>query len=146
MVSGMAAYSIFPLDASELLPHSGSMRCIDRLLTSTKTAAVADVDLKPKHSLLSWGKLDPAGYIELAAQTAGAMQGYDQRTQGLEPKFGMLVGTQNFTILDYAYEGERLLIDVTIIAELGELTVMDAVIRRGETVLAHGQIKVYVPD
>ena len=68
----------FPFDARLLLPHEGPMCCIDRLLSSSKTAAVAEAELFAGHSLLTDGFLAPAGCVQLAAQTAGAMQGVCQ--------------------------------------------------------------------
>ena len=142
----MCDRNAFPFDARALLPHEGPMCCIDRLLFSSKTAAVAEADLHPGHSLLTGGALDPAGYVELAAQTAGAMQGYDQRLQGLPPKSGFLVGVQDFALLGAAAAGDTVRMEVAIVAELGSVTVLTAKVFRGESLLAEGRLKVYVPE
>ena len=134
-----------PLSAEKLLPHAGPMCCIDTLLASSKTAATAEAVLSPGHSLLRGGVLDGAGYVELAAQTAGAMQGYDQYIQNLPPKPGFLVGAQDFHIREEAREGDVLRIDVSLTAELGEVSVLSAAILRDGGVLAEGRLKVFVP-
>lgn len=136
----------FPLDARTLLPHEGPMCCIDRLLSSSKTSAASEAYLHPAHSLLTDGALDPAGYVELAAQTAGAMQGYDQFMRGLPPKSGFLVGVQDFVIHGVARAGEMVRMNVSVIAELGEVTVLAAEVLRGETLLAEGRLKVFIPE
>ncbi|MDR0828120.1 MAG: hypothetical protein LBN33_09665 [Desulfovibrio sp.] len=134
------------MEAGRLLPHAGPMCCIERLLSSSRTAAVAEVLLTPRHSLVSDGTLDNAGCVELAAQTAGAMQGYDLYMKGQPPKFGYLAGAQDFIFHAPARAGDLLTIKVTIEAELGEVSVLSSRILRGETLLAEGRIKVYVPE
>ena len=136
----------FPVDARALLPHEGSMCCIDRLLSSSKTAATSEASLHAGHSLLTDGVLELTGCIELAAQTAGAMQGFDQAIQGLPPKAGFLVGVQDFILRDVAHAGDTVRMEVCIIAELGEMTVLSANIFHQETLLAEGRLKVYVPE
>ena len=138
--------SPLPLDAQSLLPHAGAMCCIGRLLASTKTMAVAEVVLARGHSLLDGDTLAPAGYVELAAQTVGAMQGFDRQRQNQPPQSGYLVGTQDFTILGAATVGDRLEMEVHIEAELGAVTILTAEVRCGTTVLAGGRLKVYVPE
>lgn len=141
----MPGTDVFPLDARLLLPHKGPMCCIERLLSSTRTAAVAEVRLTAAHSLVTGDALERAGYVELAAQTAGAMQGYDRQRRGLPPAFGYLVGAQDFVFHADARAGDTLAVRVAIQAELGEVTVLSACVMRGEEILAEGRLKVYVP-
>ena len=135
----------FPIAAASLLPHAGPMCCIDTLLASSKKAACAMVTLFPDHSLLRGGVLDEAAYLELAAQTAGAMQGYDDHIRGCPPKPGFLVGVQDFHIHGEARVGDILHIDVTLTAELAEVSVLSATVRRDIELLAEGRLKVFVP-
>jgi predicted hotdog family 3-hydroxylacyl-ACP dehydratase len=122
------------------------MCCIERLLSSSETAAVAEVTLTPAHSLMNGDALDKAGYVELAAQTAGAMQGFDLFRQGLPLKFGYLVGAQDFIFHRGARAGDTLTIKVTLEAELGEVSVLSSRILLEEELLAEGRLKVYVPE
>ena len=138
--------SLFPFAARSLLPHKGPMCCIDRLLSSSKTAAITEADLHAEHVLLTDGLLDPAGCVELAAQTAGALQGFDQYKQGLPPKSGFLVGVQDFFVHGIARAGDTVRIEAAIIAELGEMTVLSARLFHQERLLAEGRLKVYVPE
>jgi predicted hotdog family 3-hydroxylacyl-ACP dehydratase len=136
---------VFPMETRKLLPHEGAMHCIDRLLFASKTTAVAETDLAPGHNLLAGQTLDPVGYVELAAQTAGAMQGYDQYLQNLPLKFGFLVGVQDFLVFDLAELGDTVRMEVAIVAELGEVTVLSAQVFRNDQILAEGKLKVFVP-
>lgn len=134
------------IDVGTLLPHSGRMLCIDRLLASSKRDAAAEVTLTADHSLVHDGVLHPAGHVELAAQTAGAMQGYDRYLLGLPPKAGFLVGAQDFVIHNEARVGDTVRVDVSIYAELGEMTVLTARLTRDDAPLAEGRLKVFVPQ
>lgn len=136
----------FPISVEELVPHAQPMCCVDWLLSSSKTAALAEVTLHPDHSLLHEGMLDAASFVELAAQTASAMQGYDRIIQGLEPAMGFLVGVQDFAILGQAFVGDTLHLAVNVAAELGPVSVIAAGVTRGETLLATGNLKVYVAE
>jgi predicted hotdog family 3-hydroxylacyl-ACP dehydratase len=122
------------------------MCCIDSLLASTKTMAVAEVALAHGHSLLDGDTLAPAGYVELAAQTVGAMQGFDRQRQNLPPQSGYLVGVQDFTVFGAARVGDRLEMEVHIEAELGEVAILTAEARCGQTMLAAGRPNVHVPE
>jgi predicted hotdog family 3-hydroxylacyl-ACP dehydratase len=136
----------FPLDAASLLPHAGSMRCLDRLLSSDETAAVAEAVLPPDHCLLHDGAVRPEGFVELAAQTAGAMQGYDRLRQGLAPAPGFLVGVQNFEVSGRILAGDTVRIKVRLEAELGSLSIVAASLFVEDGLVAHGNLKVYVPE
>lgn len=136
---------IFPFDVGPLLPHAGPMQCIDSLLAWSKRDAAAEVTLTADHALVCDGVLHPSGYVELAAQTAGAMQGYDQYLQDLPPKAGFLVGAQDFVFHGEARIGDTLRVDVAIYAELGDMTVLTASVSRGGALLAEGRLKVFVP-
>lgn len=136
----------FPFEARALLPHAGPMCCIDTLLASSKTGATAEVLLAPGHSLLRGETLDGAGYVELAAQTAGAMQGYDLYIQKLPPKPGFLVGVQDFLIHEEARAGDTLRVTVALTAELAEVSVLSAEVFRDGSLLAEGKLKVFVPE
>lgn len=134
------------MDVAKLLPHAGPMCCIQRLLSSSETAAVAEVTLTPEHCLVTEGKLEKAGCVEMAAQAAGAMQGFDMFLKGLPPQAGYLVGVQDFDFYASAEVGDTLTITVAIETEFGEVTVIFArVLKKGE-LLAEGRLKVYVPE
>ena len=138
--------SSFPIEVERLLPHGRPMRCIDRLLISTKTMAVAEVVLEVGHSLLDGDTLAPVGHVELAAQTAGAMQGFDRQQQNLPPQHGFLVGAQDFAVHGTATVGDRLEVEVHIEAEFAEVTILSAKVSCAETVLATGRVKVFVQE
>ena len=80
------------------------------------------------------------------AGAAGAMHGYDQFVRDAPPKAGFLVGVQDFDILSPVREGDRLRITVSTLGALGDVTLLAAEIRRDETLVAKGKLKVFVPE
>ncbi|CAK7039179.1 MAG: hypothetical protein DELT_00707 [Desulfovibrio sp.] len=134
-----------PAPVSDLLPHEGKMRCIDTLVHEEGDSAVAEVTLNPGHALVSNGIMDRAGFIELAAQTAGARQGYVRKKRNLPPGPGFLVGAQDFVFFTDAYEGDTLEIFVRLTGEFQGVSVVAASVRRGGEELAAGKLKVFEP-
>lgn len=135
-----------PLPAAGLLPHEGRMCCIDSLLHEEADSAVVAVTLKAGHALVTDGVLDKAGFIELAAQAAGARQGYVRKKQNLPPGAGLLVGAQDFVFFEDAYLGDTLEISVHLTGEFRGVSVITASIRRGIDELAAGKLKVFEPS
>ena len=135
-----------PIPAQELLPHKGPMCCIDFLVHVTPAEARGTVTLLPNHVLVHEGELIAAGFIELAAQTAGAMQGYWQKKEHLPVRVGYLVAVQNFSMLQPAYVGDALAISVAVQGELEGVSILVAAIHRHQELLAQGKLKVFVKE
>ena len=132
-------------EAGTLLPHTGAMCCIDVLTCCDAKTTRAEVVLRPGHALLDGSTLDRAGFVELAAQTAGLLQGLALREKGLAPGLGMLVGIQGFEVIEDAHAGDTLCISVTREAELSDVHILGFSVHRQESLLAKGCLKVYIP-
>ncbi len=140
----------FPLPAREVLPHAAPMLCIDALICASENSAEAEAFLAPGHILLHKGSINEAGYVELAAQTAGAMKGYAEKALGLPVRQGFLAAVQNFSVRACARRGDRLRIAVTRTAEVAGVSLLQAEITRiredgARESLAGGGLKVFIP-
>lgn len=137
-----------PLPAAELLPHRPPMLCIDMLLWASESEAEASVELSPGHLLLHERRLHESGFIELAAQTAGAMKGYNEKKQGKPVRDGFLAAVQKFFCSGFAGEGDSLRITVNLVAEIGGVSLLEVSILRETAdcreMLAHGKLKVFI--
>jgi predicted hotdog family 3-hydroxylacyl-ACP dehydratase len=139
------------MDAGRLLPHEPPMVCIDRLLFASAEQAQTLVCLRPGHILLHNGQLCAAGYVEIAAQSAGAMQGFARLHLGLPAQEGFLAAVQDFVISGRAREGDCLVSTVRLQAEVGGVLLIRAETVRKESdgreeLLAKGTLKVFVPE
>ena len=141
----------FPVPAHDLLPHAAPMLCIERLLRASETEAEAETVLFPGHLLLHDGRLTEAGFVEIAAQAAGAMKGYWETRRGLPPRKGFLAAAQDFVFPGEAEAGDILLVAVAVVAEVAGISLIEASISRegpdgSREVLAQGKLKVFTFD
>ncbi|MDR2124244.1 MAG: hypothetical protein LBP38_04580 [Desulfovibrio sp.] len=141
----------FPAPVGELLPHALPMLCIDSLVNVSSESAEVLVHLGPDHILLRDGLLSEVGYVELAAQAAGAMKGYAEKLLGLPVREGFLVAVQDFSIFSRARQGQTLRISLSRLAEMSGVNLLETTIRpdspgTSQDPLAWGKLKVFVPE
>lgn len=136
-----------PQPARILLPHQPPMVCIDRLLEAGEDRGLCEVRLVEGHTLLdAKGRLEPCGFVELAAQSVAALKGWERVRRGLPLPLGFLVGVQDFVCSGAARVGDTLRIETVSLGVFEGFGVVRAHITRGETVLAQGRIKLYTPN
>lgn len=140
-----AVVHALPMAAELLLPHRSPMCCIDSLVACTETTATGQVSLREGYIFLKNGSLEPLAHIELAAQTAGAMMGYCTLLAGGKPQVGYLVGVNDFFFFANAVKDDVLTIQVDVVSKFEHVTVIDATIHGGVTLLAQGTLKVFLP-
>jgi predicted hotdog family 3-hydroxylacyl-ACP dehydratase len=135
-----------PAPAEPFLPHAGLMVYIDRLLEADGDRGLCETTLARGHMLLdAAGCMERSGFIELGAQAFAAHKGFEFTCQGLPFPIGYLVGVQGFECLKDAYMGDLLHIETECLGTFEGFGVVRAVIRRNNTILAQGKIKLYVP-
>ncbi|MDD4649908.1 MAG: 3-hydroxylacyl-ACP dehydratase [Desulfoplanes sp.] len=135
-----------PALAEHFLPHSTPMVYIDRLMEADGDRGRCETILRKGHMLLdASGCMERSGFIELGAQAFAAHKGFEFICQGMPCPIGYLVGIQGFECLGDAHMGDRLCIDTECLGTFEGFGVVRAVIRRDDTVLAQGKIKLYVP-
>ena len=109
-------------DIDDLVPHSGSMCLLDRVVDYGEDWLHAEVGISPE-SLFAEERGVPAWVgIEYMAQAIAAYGGLLERAKGNEPKIGFLLGSRNYACdADYFTIGLTLSIKVTreLIAENG---------------------------
>ena len=72
-----------PQPARILLPHQPPMVCIDRLLEAGEDRGLCEVRLVEGHTLLdAKGRLEPCGFVELAAQSVAALKAPGSKVAG----------------------------------------------------------------
>jgi predicted hotdog family 3-hydroxylacyl-ACP dehydratase len=135
-----------PAKADHFLPHAFPMVFIDRLLEADGERGLCDLQLTSAHIFVdSQGRMDRTCYVELAAQSFAAVEGWKLVCQGARFSSGFLVGVQAFECLDDARIGDLLQIETIELGGFDGYTVVRATINRGEETIAQGKIKLYVP-
>jgi 3-hydroxyacyl-[acyl-carrier-protein] dehydratase len=93
----------------ELVPHRPPMLLLDELVSCTGGLATAVGKVREDCPFLSPdGALDPLACVEHLAQTGAALEGFEERARGGEPKGGMLVGVRDFEVFGGARVGAAL--------------------------------------
>jgi predicted hotdog family 3-hydroxylacyl-ACP dehydratase len=101
-----------PVD--ELIAHRAPMKLLDRLISASEVAAVAELTVRPDNPFYLAGLGLPAYVgIELMAQTISTIDGIIRRNVGAAPKIGFLLGCRRYTARDaYFRDGAKLSISV----------------------------------
>ena len=140
--------NVADLNVSDLVPHSGAMLLVDRLVGATDTSLHASCTVRNDGLFnLSGDRVPAMTAIEYMAQAVAAFAGVRSHGKGEPIKPGLLLGARNFTSSDaYLTPGDNLDITVTLVIEgLNGLAVFDCEIR-GPNVHATARLTVINTD
>lgn len=137
-----------PLEpVAHLLPHSGRMVMIDRLLHYDAHSAVTESDIDARHIFAENGVLPAWAFLEIMAQAIGVLVGVLAEDAGKPIRLGFLLGTRKLTL----HHGD-LLLPATLRSEIQESTqdqsgfgVFDCRLYCGTALLADAALNVYMP-
>jgi len=130
----------------ELLPHSGRMVLLDRVIEFDEENMVAEVIVRDD-GLFGHDNTVPAWLgIEYMAQTIAALGGMKRRLAGKTLNPGFLLGTRRYDCnVDIFAVGSVLTVNVKRLVEAQGLGVFDCRIT-AEGILASAKLNVYQPD
>lgn len=135
---------LLPIDAARLVPHQRPARMVDALETVGERTATVSASIAEDNPHCRAGRLAEAAHIELMAQAAAVLHGYRSATRpAATPQRGMLVGARNLEIHAEIRVGDRLNVRLRKQARLGTFGVLDAEVRRGETVVSKAELKTW---
>lgn len=133
--------------AAPLLPHSGHMVLIDRVLAYNSHRVITETDATHDTVFAENGQLPAWAYPEIMAQAIGALAGALAVDAGEAVRLGYLLGTRKLTL----HHGD-LPLPATLRTEAQESTrdasgfgVFDCRLYHGDTILAEAALNVYVP-
>lgn len=136
---------MLPLGAEEFIPHRLPMRLVERLLEVDGKAGVVEAQITADCPLVDdSGQLDDVALIEMIAQGYAAIKGYVDRVDGKPVRQGFLVGIKTFVRLETVAVDELLRIELKTLAELEDFAVAAGKIWCGETLVGHGEIKIWI--
>jgi len=138
---------LFP-DLAELLPHSGPMLLLGRVLSHGAERTVCGLD--PAASELfrdAEGRVPAWLALEWMAQCIAAHGGLLARASGKPPAPGVLVGAKRLELAraDFA-PGDALEVEVRFVSAAGALASFDCAVRSGLELVASGSLSVYVSE
>ncbi|MGS2723228.1 ApeP family dehydratase [Porticoccus sp. GXU_MW_L64] len=107
---------LWPID--ELIPHSGDMILLDRVLESRDTGVTVALTVRQDGLFDTDGRVPAWLGIEYMAQTIAAFAGIKARKAGEPVKLGFLVGTRRYqSPRDHFRCGEQLTVSVDEVLE-----------------------------
>ncbi len=83
-------------DIRSLVPHSGTMVLLDRVISADENTLCAEVVIRPNSLFYADGGVGAWIGIEYMAQAIGAYAGYRARLRGEPVKIGFLLGTRRY--------------------------------------------------
>jgi predicted hotdog family 3-hydroxylacyl-ACP dehydratase len=90
------------------------------------------------------GFLQESGLIEHIAQSAAARIGYLYATRGEEPPLGFIGSVDKFSLHALPKVGEELLTTLTVVQEVGDITLVSAQVEAGGHPIADCQMKIFI--
>lgn len=132
-----------PLPVDDYVPHRSPVKLVDMLRTVGEREAVVESFITAGSVFVDEnGKLEPAAFIEVIAQSSAAHNGF--RTRHLDESVeGYLLGARNLEIFGDAFVGDRLETTVFKEAKFGDFGIIKGTVRKNGECLASGEIKVY---
>ena len=139
--------AVYP-ELSELLPHSGPMLLLARVISHAPSRTVCALD--PAASELfrdADGGVPGWLALEWMAQCIAAHGGLIARREGRAPAPGMLVGAKRVSFERARFAaGESLEVEARFAGGAGALASFECALRTGAEVVATGSLSVYVSD
>ncbi|WP_101759762.1 hotdog family protein [Oceanicoccus sp. KOV_DT_Chl] len=133
----------------ELVPHSGHMSLLDRVINQTAERLIAEVDITA-HSLFLDGDIGVPTWvgIEYMAQAVAAWAGVIARQAGEDVRLGFLLGSRKYTAhASHFGLGETLTVTVERAYQHDELGVFDcSIYLNGDAEVASARLNVYQPQ
>ena len=113
-------------------------------MSASGREAISEFTVPPEGLFVDDGYFVEEGLIEALAQSAGAMEAFEEATQQRRSARGMLVGIKTLRILERPRSGDRITFRVQLERRLGPFTLVRARATRGATPIAEGQFKFYI--
>jgi radical SAM protein with 4Fe4S-binding SPASM domain len=133
-----------PVSVDRFLPQKAPMRVVDTLVEiGERRAEVTTTITEDMIFAGDDGILDEVLYLELLAQAIASEGSFNQTGSSLSGLQGLLLGAKKLEILEPARVGDTLNISVCKFARLGDFGIVKGEIRKGNTVLARGEIKIW---
>jgi len=136
-----------PMSAERLVPHRPPLCLVDRLLEFSGNTGIVEAVIGPDNIFLnSDGMIPSLTTVELIAQAAAAVNGYNDLIHEKPIKKGLLVDVRGINFMGSCYNGDRLTIRIEIARTFGEFSIIQGEVKRGEEVLTQGTLKLWVPE
>ncbi|PJG84354.1 hotdog family protein [Conservatibacter flavescens] len=142
-------FSLPITQVAPLIPQSGEMVLLDKILAFGEDYLQAEAEIRPDHILINAGKLATFSGIEIMAQGVAAWAGIQARQRNEPVRLGYLLGTRKLQLYQEEIAvGSQIIIDVKMsIQDVTGFGVFDCKLidKATEQVLLEGALNVFSP-
>ncbi len=136
-----------PMSTNHLIPQKLGMRVVTTLLkVGERYGQVESVFSTDSPFIKKDGSIEEMAYMEIMAQSAAAMHGFEKFDTGAKNHGGFLIGGQKINMYTKGFAGEKLITDIYKTTKFGNFGILSATIKRGDEMIAEGEIKIYEND
>lgn len=133
-----------PMSTNHLIPQELGMRVVTTLVkVGERYGQVESVFSTDSPFIKKDKSIEEMAYMEIMAQSAAAMHGFEKFDTGAKNHGGFLIGGQKINIYIKAFAGEKLITDIYKTTKFGNFGILTATIKRGDEMIAEGEIKIY---
>ena len=127
-----------------LIPQRPPIVLIDCFYGIEGDHSYAGLTVTPDNLFCQNGQLQEAGMIEHIAQSAAARIGYLYTQKGEAVPLGFIGSVDKLKLYELPRTGNRLLTELTVVQEVGDITLIAARTYTGEVLLAECRMKIFL--
>lgn len=130
----------------QYIPQRDPIVMVDRLYDFSETASRTGKTVTADNIFVRDGLLEDGAILEHIAQSGALHIGYDCVLHGKPVAIGLIGSINKMQVLRRPAVGEEMTTDITIEAQVGQVTLIGAVTRVGDEVIAQGKMKVALEE
>lgn len=133
-----------PAKADAYLPHTGSARIIEELVSVGERCAELRLRVPDNGRWVDEdGVLDETAFVEIVAQATAVLNSFHKSNGSGSNAQGYLLGAKGFEIIGQVQAGQTLDVYVRKIGRLGEFGIVEGTISRNGQMITRGEVNVY---
>lgn len=130
----------------EYIPQRGTIVMVDKFYGVEDRVSVSGLTVSPENIFCEGGKFQDCGIVEHIAQSAALRVGYICKSQGLEIPIGFIGSVNKFNLHILPNIGDDIVTEITVEQEVFNITLISAVSKVGERVVADCQMKIFLQE
>lgn len=133
---------------SDYLPQRHPFILVDEIVEADEKMCRTHYDITSDNMMVEEGELTEGGLIENLAQTCAAHIGFVEIhiRKSKKIRIGLVGAVKHCTIMRYPKIGETITTEVQEEQVFGEMSSYSAIMRKGEEVIAKGELQVVLND
>lgn len=133
-----------PAFVESLIPQRPPFVMVDELSEYSETYLISGFTVKEENIFVQDGIFQASGLVEHQAQSVALHTGYKYYLLGKEAPTGYIGAIKSFEAESLPKAGDRLVTEVTILSEVMGVTLVNAVTRLNNEIIASAQMKTVV--